>query len=52
MNHHTPTPLESSLKPRPLTAGDDQGFGIEEVTARVLSHWRSSSLLVYAERFD
>lgn len=34
MNHRTPAPHESSIKPRPAIAGNEQGLEIDEVTAR------------------
>lgn len=58
MNHRTHTPLESSLKPRPATSGDDQGFGIEEVTARagvserLVRHCEARGLIPGAEKAD
>lgn len=34
MNHLTHVPHQSSMKPRPATAGNEQGLGIDEITAR------------------
>lgn len=56
MNHSTHAAPESSLKPRPATAGNVQGLGIEEVTARagvsqrLVRHCEARGLIPRAEK--
>lgn len=58
MNHRTHAPHESSIKPRPATAGKGQGLGIEEVTARagvserLVRHCQARGLIPGAEEAD